>query len=407
MHCLSFSKQIGHILHANVSRVCIARAIQPHPHDVAQEFLSRESHVTWHTGVRHSGLAMSLVGETVPPCIPLSYKWKLHQPNIFLQKSKNAEPVTSPKFKVYLPRSSSRHQQVSTWHLEITYMFYLHMYRIRLVQGNETRNPPQRNAGENSKVLVSDYKIAILDPDSDEVKASNTQPDNIIEIDESIETDLRYCEFKLSVNGMDVLVIEVHANLYCISDPHETVNKVVEVPMDDIRQELHSLYKNEVLADTVIKCEDQEFKAHKAILASQSPVFKKMFEVDMKEKETGIVRISEVAPAVVSEMVSYFYTGEAPCLNKHAKDLLNVANMYELKRLFTMCEKKLIEKIKLNNVLDFLGHAELHNASELKNACLRAIRDNSVQIFESSAWTEFKSNQVELALRVLEYTSSH
>ena len=202
-------------------------------------------------------------------------------------------------------------------------------------------------------------------------------------------------------------MIEVHADLYCISAPHETVNKVVEVPMDDIHQELHSLYKNEVLADTVFKCEDQEFKAHKAILASQSPVFKKMFEVDMKEKETGIVRISEVAPAVVSEMVSYFYTGEAPHLNKHAKDLLNVANMYELKRLFTMCENKLIEKIKLDNVLDFLGHAELHNASELKNACLQAIKANSVQIFESSAWTELKSNQVELALRVLEYTSSH
>ena len=185
-------------------------------------------------------LAMSsessiLVGETVPPCIPLSYKWKLHQPDIFLQNSKNAEPVTSPKFKVYLPRSSSRHQQVSTWHLKITYMFNLRKYRIRLVQGNETRNPPQRNAGENSKVLVSDYEIAILDPDSDEVRASDTQPDNVIEINESIETELRFCEFKLRVNSMDVLVIEVHADLYCISAPHETVNKVVEVPMDDIR----------------------------------------------------------------------------------------------------------------------------------------------------------------------------
>ena len=52
-------------------------------------------------------------------------------------------------------------------------MFNLRKYRIRLVQGNETRNPPQRNAGENSKVLVSDYEIAILNPDSDEVRAGD------------------------------------------------------------------------------------------------------------------------------------------------------------------------------------------------------------------------------------------
>ena len=228
--------------------------------------------------------SISLVGETVPPCIPLSYKWKLHRPGVFLRNSKNAEPVTSPEFKVYLPRSSSSYQQVSTWHLKITGMFYGHKYRIQLVQGNETKNPPRRNIGENSRVLVSGYEIALLDPDTDEVRGSpDIQPGKIIEINESIETELRYCEFKLYVNSMDVLVFEVHANLYCITAPHETVNKVVEVPMDDIRQELHSLYKNEVLADTVIKCEDQEFKAHKAILASQSPVFKKMFEVDMKE----------------------------------------------------------------------------------------------------------------------------
>ena len=51
------------------------------------------------------------------------------------------------------------------------------------------------------------------------------------------------------------------------------------VPLDD---EMHSLYKDEVLSDAIVRCEGKDFKVHRAVLVSQSPVFEKMFEVGEK-----------------------------------------------------------------------------------------------------------------------------
>ena len=348
-------------------------------------------------------MSSEIVGESSPPCVPLSYKWKIHKPTVFL---KNLESTNSPPFKVYLPRKNSYRDQVSTWHLKITNTFKGGRFHINLVQGWDSKKPARANSSGDTEVLVSDYKISILNPETEEVVQSITERKHVIEIDEFEETELRYgVFFNLFKIEDEVLIVKVDATLFCITDPHETVNKVPEVPMDNIRQELHKLYKDEVLTDVVFKCGDRELKAHRAILASQSPVFKTMFEVDMKEKETGIVNISEVDPEVVSEMLTYIYTGKAPNICKHAKDLLNIANQYELNRLFTMCQSKLITKIKDSNVLDYFVHANLHNAPELRRACLQAIKAKADQVLASSEWTEFKADQSGLAFEVLEYTS--
>lgn len=49
---------------------------------------------------------------------------------------------------------------------------------------------------------------------------------------------------------------------------------VYNVPQDNIREDMVStLYRSAVFTDMVIKCEDKEFRVHKAVLAMQSPVF--------------------------------------------------------------------------------------------------------------------------------------
>ena len=123
------------------------------------------------------------------------------------------------------------------------------------------------------------------------------------------------------------------------------MNKARKVPMDSIRSEMGSLLTEPVFTDATIRCNDKEFKVHRAILALQSPVFKKMLETDMKEKESEVVDLSDYSEPIVSDLVTYLYTGSAPSIGSLAYDLLTVASMYELHRLFVMCENELMMKI--------------------------------------------------------------
>ena len=59
--------------------------------------------------------------------------------------------------------------------------------------------------------------------------------------------------------------------------------------------------------DIKIKCGPSEYHCHKVILASYSPVFRRMFQVDMVEKATGEVNMRDVHPEVVKMMLEWMY----------------------------------------------------------------------------------------------------
>ena len=167
------------------------------------------------------------------------------------------------------------------------------------------------------------------------------------------------------------LTIQVDATLLEVSRQNEMVKKARGAPMDGIRSEMHTLFKESVLTDVTIKCNNKEFKVHKAVLASQSLVFRKMFETDMIEEKNEEVNLSEYSVPIVSELVTYLYTGSAPNIGCLASDLLDVAGMYEIRRLIRMCENELIMKIKKAVVLDLLIQADrVVDAKHLKRACM-------------------------------------
>ena len=145
------------------------------------------------------------------------------------------------------------------------------------------------------------------------------------------------------------------------------------------------------------------FKAHKIILASQFPVFKKMLEVDMKEKQEGVITISDIDTEVVSEMLTFIYTGSAPNINVWAKELLNVANKYQFPRLMVMCKDELKKEINIENVIEILQLADSHRVKELKKECMEFIKWNYTKVYETTGWKDLKGNAISLFADTSEY----
>ena len=334
-----------------------------------------------------------VVGSTSLPKKSLSYRWVFNDAQVFLD---NSEMFTGPIFEVSLPLKEKR---VSKWQLMIkkhseSFAVYLCFCSLSTSSARST---------STHKVLVSDCVFSILNFDMDEVTCacSAKLPSKLCVLGGKaevcgIDNFIDQHGLATSLDGR-TLTLQVDATLLCLTDHSECVetNNTL-IPADDIRKDIAGLHYDYLFSDVTITCGGKEFRAHKVILASQSPVFKKMFEIDMREKRSGIIEVSDIARVVMSDLLAYLYTGTAPHVDTLARELLNVADKYELPRLLTICETTLMSKITAKSVLEMLILAELHEAKSLKKACLGFIKCNFARICELDSWNNMKTTNSDI-----------
>ena len=343
-------------------------------------------------------------GKTALPKQSLSYRWVINDANMFLWGEKNRDFSLSSSAFSALPMSGVK----SSWSLLFRKEHNVDRYRYVTCRAYICLYQEEVDPGlsiDESRILFSGCTFSFLNPETCGEKYSVTAPNKEHTLGESqrkcVEQVIDYDKVKECIFD-GTLTIQVTASLLCVSCPEEAVDHTCAVPMDKIRTEMHSLYKEEVFTDATIKCGGKEFKVHKAVLGSQSPVFKVMLQADMKEKQSSVIDIPDITPAVMSDLVTYLYTGAAPNVGKLTKELLNAANKYGLSRLFTMCENELRMKIKVESVVDTLLLADLHNATSLKEACLEFMREHSADVHETSRWKYLKDNLDQYATLILE-----
>ena len=148
-----------------------------------------------------------------------------------------------------------------------------------------------------------------------------------------------------------------------------------------------------LFSDAQIKVGQETFKVHKVILASVSQVFQKMFESDMQEKN-GVINISDFDSAVIFDVLTYIYTGEAPNLKTLAKELLFAADKYDLQGLVLICMQQLETDLTFDNVAEVLFLADkLTLDNPLRNACIRFVQQHFASVSQSKSWQGLKVSQ--------------
>ncbi|XP_033220290.1 speckle-type POZ protein B-like [Belonocnema kinseyi] len=126
---------------------------------------------------------------------------------------------------------------------------------------------------------------------------------------------------------------------------------------------------NDTFSDVQILIGKEKFVGHKLALSAHSPVFQRMFCHEMKESISNKVEIEEMDPKVFTEVLRFMYAGKVENLNDTAEEILIADDRYEINELKLICEKSLISKIKLENILELLSFAEKHNADYIKKYC--------------------------------------
>ncbi|XP_057326727.1 TD and POZ domain-containing protein 1-like [Microplitis mediator] len=164
------------------------------------------------------------------------------------------------------------------------------------------------------------------------------------------------------------------------------------------------LYSSE-LSDVIIKVKNEEFPAHKIVLASHSPVFSKMFSTEMKEAKENCVDFSEFDVVVIRELTKFMYTGniEAKTHIDVLFGLLSCADMYQMDKLNTFCQYKLIENFSVENIIKITVETERYDVPKLKERAMDFLDFNKReilftdainQVHHSSVLKEFFSNEM-------------
>ena len=140
--------------------------------------------------------------------------------------------------------------------------------------------------------------------------------------------------------------------------------------------------------DVTIVCQDREFPCHKAILTGRSSVFEAMFSHNFKEAEENKVDVVDINADTFEEMLIFMYSGKVENLKKNAANLMMAGEKYYLQDLKQMAEESLSLNLGVDNVLDLLVTAYLHNATNLRTLAMEFIGENAKKVSAQKEWRE-------------------
>ena len=175
-----------------------------------------------------------------------------------------------------------------------------------------------------------------------------------------------------------------------------------------LTDDLGELWENSLFTDCCLLVAGHEFKAHKAILAARSPVFRAMFENEMKESLKNPIEIMDLDLDVFKEMMGFIYTGKAPHLHSHsmACDLLAAADRYGLEDLMVMCEDALCRSLSVENAAHTLIVADLHSTEHLKTQALHFIIVYASEVSKTSGWMSMVESHPHLVVEAFHSLAS-
>ncbi|KAL6656211.1 hypothetical protein ACP70R_007037 [Stipagrostis hirtigluma subsp. patula] len=131
-----------------------------------------------------------------------------------------------------------------------------------------------------------------------------------------------------------------------------------------------------ILTDIAINTADGSIRAHSAVLAARSSVFRSMFSHNLKEKQLSAVDISDMSFDECQAFINYMYD------NLHEKEfidhrlaLLGAADKYDVSDLKVACLDSLLQDIDTENLIERLQVAQLYQLPELKRSCIRLLVD--------------------------------
>uniref|UniRef100_A0AC35UB19 BTB domain-containing protein n=1 Tax=Rhabditophanes sp. KR3021 TaxID=114890 RepID=A0AC35UB19_9BILA len=163
----------------------------------------------------------------------------------------------------------------------------------------------------------------------------------------------------------------------------------LRIPQPTLTEDLTKLFECGLYSDCVLEVKNKVFKAHKAILATRSPVFAAMFQHGTIESNENKIIINDLDGEVISELLRFMYTETCPNLQLLGHRLFIAADKYQVERLRILSEHSLSQSLTVHNVCQTFILSEMYCAPTLRAKCIQFINKHSSDLMTSPDWSEF------------------
>ena len=163
---------------------------------------------------------------------------------------------------------------------------------------------------------------------------------------------------------------------------------------DELLHKLNEFRETNILCDTTIRAQGQDFPAHRCVLSAASPYFRAMFTSQLKEKERNLVELQDTKSATISDVLRYIYIGETSIDSSNAEDLVMVADYLIIPSLKTKAAIFLEGTLNASNCLALESFASRYNCESLKQASVTYKAANFVDVTKSEDFKLLDSEKV-------------
>ncbi|GIY26994.1 TD and POZ domain-containing protein 1 [Caerostris extrusa] len=169
-----------------------------------------------------------------------------------------------------------------------------------------------------------------------------------------------------------------------------------------MKRDIELMLNENVLCDVKLRTGAETFPAHWFILSARSPVFRAMFQSDMKEKAQDCIHIEDVDADTVRRLLLYMYTDACEDLQwESASQLYAAADKYQILSLKDECSSFLKANLDAANACEALMIADLHRDEHLKSATSEFILKHDKEIFKSDEWKRLIQTNGQLAFQTM------
>lgn len=173
-----------------------------------------------------------------------------------------------------------------------------------------------------------------------------------------------------------------------------------EIPPATIISDCRSMVNNETFSDVTFIVEDRSVYAHKLMLMRCS-YFEALFLGQMREARMNLVRIEQVRYDIFLSILEYLYTDQLAIGFGNAMELFEAADLFGIHRLKTMCEKRMLEQITVENAAMIFHAADMHSATALRQKTKSYILSHFAEVSKSTSFEEMGRSNIELVFELL------
>lgn len=151
-------------------------------------------------------------------------------------------------------------------------------------------------------------------------------------------------------------------------------------------------YNTTELSDIVLKVGEDQYPAHKFVLAKDSDVFRTMLYHDhwsQDNKEELVLSETAECRAVFDKFLQYFYTADISVTVDTSIGILCLADKYCVQSLKDLCTQYMIDKAKspkVKNALSWYAWSKALGLTELKQQCAQTIAWNTDTLLKLKEW---------------------